>query len=193
MNPQEKEHYEAQGALQAQEIEGSQLAYAPQIHEQIQQTRAVLVEQTNPKKVVEDIMLRLRGMKKNPDGTEVKIGEAKMNDIGIKEMWFKLDSFINQNVILSHLDKNEISKLMEYLSKSLVIDLQLNWRKYGITKKTDLDAINDTILLNIFMALKRAEGQGEKNWLGKISVEQISGTPRFPTTKKESFWSKFRL
>jgi len=193
MNPQEREHYEAQGVLGKQEIEGSQMAYAPQLHEQVQQAQAVLVEQTNPKKVVENIMLRLRGMRKNPDGTETKIGDAKMNETGIKEVWFKLDSFINQNVILSHLDKREISNIMDALSKSLVLDLQLNWREYGITKKTDLDAINDTILLNIYMALKRAEGQGEKNWLGKISVEQISGAPRFPTAKRESFWSKFRL
>ena len=193
MNPQEKEHYQAQQSMQSQEIEGSQMAYAPQLHEQIQQAQAILVEQTNPKKVVESIMLRLRGLRKNPNGTETQIGDPKMNEVGIKEIWFKLDSFINQNVILSHLDKGEISKLMEFLSKSLVLDLQLNWKLYGITKKTDLDAINDTVLLNIYMALKRAEGQGEKNWLGKISVEQISGAPRFPGAKKESFWSKFRL
>ena len=193
MNPQEKEHYEAQQSMQTQEIEGGQMAYAPQLHEQVQQAQAVLVEQTNPKKVVESIMLRLRGLRKNPDGTETKIGEGKMNEIGIKEIWFKLDSFINQNVILSHLDKKEISNIMDALSKSLVLDLQLNWKLYGITKKTDLDAINDTVLLNIYMALKRAEGQGEKNWLGKISVEQISGAPRFPSAKKENFWSKFRL
>jgi len=193
MNRNEYEQFEAQQSLQAQGIEGQQTVYAPQMHEQVQQAQAILVEQTNPRKVVEEIMLRLRGVKKNPDGTETRIGDAKMNEIGIKEIWFKLDSFINQNVILSHLDKGEISKLMDFLSKSLILDLQLNWREYGITKKTDLDAINDTVLLNIYMALKRAEGQGEKNWLGKISVEQISSTPRFSGAKKDSFWSKFRL
>jgi len=193
MNREEQEQYEAQQTLQAQGIEGQQTMYAPQIHEQVQQAQAILVEQTNPKKVVEAIMLRLRGMKKNPDGTETEIGDPKMNAIGIKEIWFKLDSFINQNVILSNLDKKEISSIMKFLSKSLVLDLQLNWREYGITKKTDLDAINDTVLLNIYMALKRAERQGEKNWLGKISVEQISSAPRFQGAKKDSFWSKFRL
>ena len=193
MKPEELEHYQAQEALQRGSAEAQSAVYAPQLHEQIQQAQAVLVEQTNPKKVVEEIMLRLRGRRRNPDGTETQIGDPKMNETGIKEVWFKLDSFINQNVILSHLDKKEISNLMDALSRSLVLDLQLNWKEYGITKKTDLDAINDTILLNIYMALKRAEGQGEKNWLGKISVEQISGAPRFPTAKKESFWSKFRL
>jgi len=41
--------------------------------------------------------------------------------------------------------------------------------------------------------LKRALGQNEKNWLGKISVEQISGAPRIQPPKKGGFWSKLRL
>jgi len=121
------------------------------------------------------------------------VGEPKMNEIGIKEIWFKLDSFINQNIILSHLTNHEITNIMNALSKSLVLDLQLNWRQYGITKKTDLDVINDTVLINIYAALKRAEGQGEKNWLSKISVENISSTPRIAGSKKEGFWTKFRI
>ncbi len=194
MDKQEVEHYKMQEALQQEGIESQAMAYAPQIHEQMQQAQAILVEQTNPKRVVENIMLRLRGVQKNPDGTESKIGEPKMNNIGIKEIWFKLDSFINQNVILSHLDRKEISNIMDFLSKSLILDLQLNWKIYGITKKTDLDAINDTVLVNIYMALKRAEGQNEKNWLGKISIEQISGgVSRIPKAQKEGFWNKFRI
>ena len=82
---------------------------------------------------------------------------------------------------------------MEFLSRSLVVDLQLNWKEYGITKKTDLDAINDTVLGNIYLALKRAEGQGEKNWLKSITVEQISGAPRIKSMKGGGFWDKFKL
>lgn len=193
MNKEEEEAYKAQETLQQQGIEGQQAPYIPQMHEQVQQAQAILVEQTNPNKVVNAIMLRLRGMRKNPDGSETSMGDAKMNELGIKEIWFKLDSFINQNIILSHLTNKEITSIMNALSKSLVLDLQLNWREYGITKKTDLDAINDTVLINIYMALKRAEGQGEKNWLSKISVENISSTPRMVGSKKEGFWSKFRL
>lgn len=193
MNEEQYNQLKGQEIITNQQIEADQGVQVPQIHEQMQQQQAILVEQTNPKRVVEDIMLRLRGLRRNTDGTESKIGEPKMNPIGIKEMWFKLESFINQNVILSHLNNREISKLMEFLSRSLVIDLQLNWKEYGITKKTDLDAINDTILGNIYLALKRAEGQGEKNWLGKISIEQISGAPRISSMKKEGFFQKFKL
>ena len=70
---------------------------------------------------------------------------------------------------------------------NLVKSFSLNWKKYGIKDKTDLDTINNSILVNIFLALKRAEGQGEKNWLSKISVENISNVPRLPKAQKESF------
>ena len=116
-----------------------------------------------------------------------------MNKAGIDNLWFILDSHINQNVILSHLTEREIGNMMDTIQEDLVDDLSLNWKEYGIKKKSDLDTINNSVLYNIYLALKRAEGQNEKNWLGKISVENISGASRLPTPRKEGFWSKFRL
>ncbi|MBU0958578.1 MAG: hypothetical protein KKB31_01405 [Nanoarchaeota archaeon] len=193
MNPEEFEHYKMQEALQQGQLDHQNLAYAPQALEQIQQSQAVLVEQTNPKRVVKDIILRLRGLEESPDGTLVKVATPKINEIGQDNIWFILDSHINQNVILSHLEEEEIRKIMDGLQDDLVDDLCLNWKEYGITKKTDLDTINNSVLMNIFMALKRAEGQNEKNWLGKISVENITGQSRLPQIKKEGWLSKFRL
>ena len=193
MDREQQEQYGAQEALQQQQIDAQQMAYAPQLQEQMQQAQAVLVEQTNPNKVVHKIMLRLQGKEEKMDGTVVQVATPKMNKEGIDNVWFILDSHINQNVILSHLDIKEIRSIMDSLQEDIVDDLSLNWKRYGIEKKTDLDAINDGILMNIFLALKRAEGQNEKNWLGKISVETISGGARNFQPKKESFWSKFRV
>ena len=193
MESETAEMYNAQSALQQQQIDAQTSMYAPQLQEQIQQTQAVLVAQTNPKKVVRDIMLRLRGMEERPDGSTVVVAEPKVNKSGVDNIWFVLDSHINQNVILSHLTEKEISNIMDSIQEDLVDDLSLNWKEYGITKKTDLDTINNSILVNIYLALKRAEGQNEKNWLGKISIENISGTSRPQFKKSEGFWSKFRL
>ena len=190
------DQYMMQDAIQQRAIESQSIANAPMMHEQVQQAQAVLVEQTNPKNIVRAIILRLQGLEELPDGRKVKVAEAKLNKSGIDNIWFILDSHINQNIILTHLDedrKKEISKIMNGLQNDLVDDLSLNWREYGIKKKTDLDTINDSILVNIYASLKRAEGQNEKNWLGKISVEQISAGSRMPSPKKEGFWSKFRL
>ena len=193
MNNQELEHYKMQEALQQQQLDSNQSMYAPQMQEQIQHNQAVLVEQTNPKKIVRDVVLRLRGLEERPDGNLVQVADPKLNKAGIDNIWFILDSHINQNVILSHLDNKEISNIMESIQDDVVDDICLNWKKYGIKKMTDCDTINNSVLMNIFLALKRAEGQGEKNWLGKISVENISSNSRIPMPKKEGFWSKFRV
>ena len=193
MTYEDSDHYYAQSEIQRQQMENQQNAYAPQMFDQMQQSQAVLVGETNPKKIVDDIMLRLRGRRKNSTGGEEQISESKMNKVGIEAMWFILESHINQNIILSHLEPEDISRLMDGLQQDLVDDLALNWITYGIQNKTDLDSINNSILMNVFMALKRAEGQNEKNWLGKISLEHINQAPKIPKGKKDGFWSKFRL
>ena len=193
MDKETLEQYQMQGMLQQQQIDAQSAMYAPQLQEQVQQVQAVLVEQTNPKKVVEMIMLRLRGLQKDNEGRLVKVAEPKMNKEGIDNIWFMLDSHINQNIILSNVDIKEIQSIMSSIQEDLVDDLALNWKRYGITKKTDLDTINNSILVNIYLALKRAQGQNEKNWLGKISVEQISGRGGMIAPKKDSFWSKFKI
>ena len=193
MNEDAYDQYRMQEALQGREIEAQQNMGAPQMFEQVQTNQAVLVSQTNPKKVVKEIVLRLQGLKENPDGSTSHIAEPKINKKGVDNIWFILDSHINQNVILSHLESKEIKELMNGLQNDLVDDLSLNWRDYGIKKKSDLDVINNSVLFNVFLALKRAEGQGEKNWLGKISIENISGASRVQMPRKEGIWSKFRL
>ena len=102
MDRESYEQYEMQSALQQQGMDAQQMMYAPQLQEQMQQSQAILVEQTNPKKIVNDILLRLRGMEEKFDGTVVKVSKPKMNEEGIQNFWFILESHINQNVILSH-------------------------------------------------------------------------------------------
>lgn len=182
-----------QDSLQQGMYERQQAMSAPQLAEEMQRQQAVLVEQTNPKKIVEEIMLRLRGVERKMDGTLVQIAEPKMNRIGLERIGFILQGHINQNVILSHLEEKEIRNIILSLSDDLVDCLALNWRNFGIKDKTDLDDINNSVLCNIYFALKRAEGQNEKNWLGKISIENISAGNRFPPMKKDSFWSKFKI
>lgn len=195
MNREQAEDYAMQQSLQQQNIDGQNLGNAPMLQEQVMQNQAVLVEQTNPKKIVKNIILRLKGLEENMDGTTKSIAEPKMNKKGIDNIWFILDSHINQGVVLSHLDKTEIRNIIETISDDIVDDLALNWQIYGIIRKSDIDLINDSILINIYLALKRAEGQNEKNWLGKISVENISGQGQRMnmSSNKAGFWNKFKL
>jgi len=193
MDRDTREQYEMQGAIQQNTADTQRSLYAPETYEKVQKTQAVLVEQTNPSKLVQDILLRLQGKSRDSHGRLIQVSEPKVNQAGISDIWFVLDSHINDNTRLSRLDSYEIGNIMDSLSRDLVKTIALKWKVYGIANKADLDLINDSILLNIFLILKRAQGQNEKNWLGKISVENINTAPRLPQTKREGFFSKLRL
>jgi len=193
MNKDMYEQYQMQGDIQRQSGELQMSSIAPQMHEQVAQAQAVLVEQTNPDKVLEEITMKLKGQLRNYDGTISQISKPLMNEKGVSRMLFIMSSIINQNTILSHLEDDEISKVMMQLGDDITDDLTLNWKDYGINDKMLLDHIEDAILIPSYFSLKRALGQNEKNWLGKITVENISGGKQFQAPKKEGLLSKFRL
>jgi hypothetical protein len=166
---------------------------APQLFDDVSRQQAVMVENTNPKRIIKEIILRLRGVVERPDGTIFKVSKAKMNDAGIENISYLLESYVNQNVILSHLEEQEIRNLILSLSDDLVDSLALNKKTWGIENSTDLDDISNSILINVYMCFKRALGQNEKNFLSKISIENISAGNRMPSMKKDSFWSKFKI
>ena len=194
MHPETYDSYQANSALQQ---EGNEQGYAiqgPVMQEQVAQAQAVLVEQTNPRRVVEDISLRLRGLEKDPTtGKLMKVSEPLMNDKGIATARFLMNSIISQGTVLSHLEDKEISKIIIQIGDDLVDDLTLNWKEYGITDKMYLDYIVDSILFPSYLALKRALRQNEKNWLGRITVENIAGGSRVQKPKGGGFWDKFKL
>jgi len=193
MDQEVYDNFKGQEYLQDQAMAGQMSAYAPQIQEQVQQARAVLVDQTNPRAVIEDIILKLKGQERSYDGSLIQTGEQLLNDKGINRMRFILSTVVNQNTILSHLEDKEIGRLIVNLSYDIIDDLTLNWKDYDIKDKMLLDHIVDSIAYPAFFALKRALGQNEKNWLGRISMEHISGGASLPKPKKEGFWGKFRL
>jgi hypothetical protein len=193
MEQSDYEQYAMQEQMQQNNRDFQQTMNAPQLFEQVQQNQAIMVQETNPKRVIENIMLVLKGVEKMPDGTEVQKYKPKMNDRGLDAVNFWLQGLINQNIILSHIEATNINALMQQIGDDFVDKLFLNRRLWGITDSSNLDDINDIVLVNIFFAMKRAEGQGEKNFLSKISIENISGGNRLPSMKKESFWSKFKI
>ena len=185
--------YQMQSDLQRQAGESQMSTYAPQIHEQVQQSQAILLAQTNPKEILKDIELKLRGEREREDGTIEQISPPLMNLLGISRILFFMDILINQNTILSHIEDREISKLIIAVGDDLLMDLAINWREYGVKDRSMLNLIEKSVLIPGFLALKRALGQGEKNWLGKITVENISQSRGGFAPKKEGILSKLRL
>lgn len=193
LDPSAIEEYRLQEALQGQQMSNQYSMQAPYMFNSVQEHQAILVEQTNPDKIIEAVILKLMGYEKRYDGSVKKVRPPTMNELGIARMSFIMSSIINQNTILSHLEDQEISKLIIQLGDDLIDDLTLNWKDYAIEDKILLDHIVDAIVIPSYLALKRALGQNEKNWLGKISVENITNAPRIGQPKKEGFWSKLKL
>lgn len=184
--------YEMQRNLQREQLDTQQAMNAYAMADQAHHVQAAILSQTNPLSILEKMEMDLRGLRELPDGNVAKVSEPKLNDKGIGRMLVLASAIINQNTILSHLEKDEISKLIVRLDEDLVDDLVINWKEYDVKDKIMLDHIVDIIVIPAFLALKRAYKQNEKNWLNKIVIENLSSAGRQPQ-KKEGFMDKFRL
>lgn len=182
--------YEINRSLTDQQIQGQMGMNAPNMVQQQQELQAALVAQTDPSIILEEVELKLRGYRLKYGKIE-KVSEPLMNEKGISRMIFILSSVVNQNTILSHLEIEEIGRLIIQVNDDVVDDLVVNWKEYGVKDKMLLDHIVDVTIIPCFMSLKRAWKQNEKNWLNKAVIETISSQPKMP--KKEGFLSKMKL
>lgn len=136
-----------------------------------------LVQQTNPKEVLFQIEMALRGKieQVNEDGrTEwiLPIGcKPIVNQQGINSLMADAKSVINQNTILSNYDDEQISKLIVRLGKSVNRKIKMNWKDFGIDK-SNLDTAVFAVTDPAYAALHRAKKEGEKKFL-KTSVRAV--------------------
>jgi len=158
-----------------------------------------LVKQTNPNAVLLDIEMTLRGKKWDDDEKKFvrPIGcEALLNELGINSLMADARGIINQNTIMSNLNKEEISKMLIQLGDTITNKLEINWKEFAISK-SNLSTCVDTILYAAKAALNRALGEGEKRFL-KTSVRAIESYNTHskgsnevlgsPTAEKLKFW-----
>lgn len=192
INPTE-EQYQMQSALQKQGIDAEMSATAPYMLQQQQTVQAALLEQLNPNRVIQEIRLTLRGEREDEEGKIVKDGDALMNDKGIGSILLSIKSVVNTNTVMSALDETVIKKMMIDLMDDIIDDLTLNWKEYGIKNENDRDRVEGCVKRMVYPALMRSKMGGERNFLGRTTVESINTAPRFSPQKKENFWSRFKL
>lgn len=183
----------AQEILHNQEIAAKYGLATMGMMQDMQQNQAILVNQTNPNKIVDEIILTLQGKVKRDDGSIELRFEPFLNNEGIRMSEMVLRTLVNQGTTLSHLEKEDIGRIMEEQANSYADALALNWKEWGILDKSYIALIFNMVIIQGFTSLKRAEGQNEKNWLGRISVENINNAPRMMPPKKDSIFSKFKL
>lgn len=185
--------FRMQSALQQNELDKEQNIHAGYMQQQSDITKAALVEQINPDKIVDDLELRLRGYRKKWDGSMQRLGSPLMNEIGVGKMITFASSVVNLHTIMGALDEKQISKLMIQLMDTVTDNLTMNWRKWGIVDKSDVDIVHDMVMITCYSALNRALYGGERKFLGTTTIENISSAPKMPQIKKEGFRSRFKL
>ena len=156
-----------------------------------------LVEQTNPKDILREIELTLRGYRYDSIREEwvppTGLCSPIVNEMGLNSLMADAKSVINQNTILSNLNKEEISKIIIRLGRSVKNKIKMNWKEFAVDK-SNLDTSVFAVTDPAFTALKRAMGEGEKRFL-KTSVRAIESYTSMAkppqgseTTDKLKFW-----
>lgn len=141
--------------------------------------------------LIEDLEHDLKGETFNRETNQWVIGKTRfVNDEGVKAIMSILTARINKNTILSNLNENEISRIMIDFSRDLIDLFFMRREEYDISKE-HLDLLLRKIVDFVYISLKRAFEEGERQFLKhterrtevyKVGDEEKKG-------KLKSFWS----
>ncbi len=134
-----------------------------------------LVKELSPREPLYDIMENLRGNiwdTKLQKYIEVKGAKPLMNDEGIDIFFHHATSVINQINTMSNYttDYTKIHLIVRMVIKHAICDFHINWKDYGISRKTNITVITDKLMILGLSAFYHALGAGDR----KASTSHIS-------------------
>lgn len=188
--------HESQVVLQEQQRLNQLSVNEPHLREQQDMMESILIKSLDPANVIDHIELTLRGEYKDYEGRILKKSDSVLNDVGVGKILVLLRGVLNINTTISSLDKRTVQSIMQQIQKDLVIDLQLNWREYGIKQKSDLDLINNVVLIPIYTCLCRSMNSGERNFLSRSVSDTLNSNTPTPFKNEggiKRFMNRFRL
>lgn len=184
------EQYEMQRLLQQQNADSNQEMYAPTMKQQINDMQSAVIEQVNPSKVANKIIMRFEGKIKNEDGEIIEKYDPVMNELGLSEVSLYLEGIINQSLTMGKMEDTEIKKIALELTNTFTENIGINWRSWGIKMATTKDIVCAIMAVNTLAILKRSTD--EKKFYSTVAIEHINQGMK-PTKKEESFLDKFKL
>ena len=111
-----------------------------------------------------------------------------MNEQGIRSILLQVRATMSRVAIMSNLNDKMVSELTLYMAESLAKDLMMNNDTYSIKNVSARTKIFRTVNTNVYIALKRAQDEGERKfWKG--SSQEIT-TNVGGVQKKQGFLSK---
>ncbi|MEX0595283.1 MAG: hypothetical protein WD512_02205, partial [Candidatus Paceibacterota bacterium] len=186
-----RELYNTQSALQNESAQENAKLYAPQLREQLSENQAAVIAQTNPSRALKVVIEGWKGNMIEDNKEIVKVGEPLMSQRGISRISSMLIPFISDPIRFGNLERKEVREIALQTVNDITQDIGLNWREYGIKEPTTRDIIIDSCLALILITLTRSEEQGEKNWLSKITLENVSGQSKLNPRREKSWADKY--
>lgn len=186
-----RQDFEQKKELQDLSSQSQEKMYAPQLKQQISDTQAAVIAQTNPATALKNVILGWQGYIISEDGEPEKIGEAIMNPFGIQRLASFLTPYVNDPTRFGNMKEEEVRRIIKQIANDVTEDIGFNWREYGIRNQSTKDLIVDAVIVLIWITLTRSTEQGEKNWLSKIVLESLSGGGSSQQKKRESSWQKY--
>lgn len=177
--------------LQRQQLDAQKELYAPQMQEQMAASQAVVISETDPSKDINQLLLKFRGYEE-VDGEIKKVRAPIMNELGVNKISQILTPLMINTIRFTRLRDTMIKSITYRFLDDLTYDLGLYWREYDIPNRNSTDHILNALATLIFSILSRAEDQNEKNWLGKISFENVNPN-KYEPKKSESWLDRFKL
>lgn len=152
-----------------------------------------ILQQINPDNLLSDIEHRIRGEKKDHDGTWVPISKTTkpVNEEMVGEFISFLGSILNQNTAMSNFSPKEINNLMNLVTNWVMQHLVVNAERYGIEGQySEYDRIAHMLLGPIFAVFKRSQNGRESARIFKMmKVNESTGAGK----KKGGFGENFKF
>lgn len=143
---------------------------------------------TSPEDELYMMELELRSMSVDKDGNVSQIGEPLLNEKGIRSIILQVRATMSRVAILSNLNDKMVSILTLYMAESLVKDLMMNNTVYEIKNVSARTKIFRTVNTNVYIALKRAQDEGERKfWKG--SQQEITTRIDGGNKTNKGIWS----
>jgi len=154
-------------------------------------TEVGIIRELSPLKVLNQLRMELRGYHWDYDEKKwVKLREPLMNDKGIGKYLSIISSVVIDLVTFSNYPHDEINKLVEYVCEKAIPVIHINYKKYGIKDKSDLQILDIQIFNLTKAAFHKALGAGDRNVIGRTYGEQITYRPSYPKHQEGGILSK---
>jgi len=137
---------------------------------------------TNPNEFLWELELYFRNMREK-DGKLIQLGEPRLTEQGINDVFGIIKSAVNQMSYFSDLEDHHIEGILFLASDALTEALMVHGRtKYGCPSLVDRDLVNQQVICSLLPSLRRAYLGGERTfWKG--SLQEIKSTVHSETAK----------